>query len=59
MKNALIKLKAILNGLTNKELEKMELWIDNDKNIDVIAVDENAISLITDEEKLKIDGFRW
>lgn len=59
MENALIKLKAILNGLSNKELEKMDLWIDNDKNIDVIAIDENAISLITDEEKLRIDGFCW
>ena len=54
MENTLIKLKAILNGLPNEELEKMELWIDNDKNIEVIAVDRNAISLITDEEKLRI-----
>ena len=59
MENTLIKLKAILNGLPNEELEKMELWIDNDKNIEVIAVDRNAISLITDEEKLRIDGFKW
>ncbi len=59
MDNVLIKLKAILNGLSNEELRKMELWIDNDTNIDVIAIDDNSISLITGKEKLKINGCTW
>lgn len=59
MKNTLIKLKGILNGIPNKELEEMDLWIDNEKTLDVVAIDENAISLITDAEKLKINGLSW
>lgn len=59
MENTLIKLKAILNGLSNKELSKMDLWVDNNKNIEVVAIDENAVSLITDAKKLEIDGLHW
>jgi len=59
MENTLIKLKAMLNGLSNKELEKMDLWIDNNTNVDVIAIDDNSISLITDQTRLKIDNLQW
>ena len=59
MENALIRLKKILNTFTDKELEEYELWIDNDRGVEVIALDSNAISLITDEEKLKINGLDW
>ena len=55
MENVLIKLKEILNTYKDKELKEIELWIDNSKSIEVIAIDENAISLITDSKLLKID----
>ena len=59
MENILIKLKAILNSLSDEELKKYELWIDNDTGVELIAVDDNSIVLVTDKEKLKIDGLRW
>lgn len=59
MTDVLIKLKAILNGLSNEELKEYELWINNDSTIEVIAVDENAITLITDKEMLEINGKDW
>lgn len=59
MTDVLIKLKAILNGLSNEELKNYELWINNDSTIELIAVDENAISLITDKEMLEINGKDW
>lgn len=59
MENTLIKLKAMLNGISNKELEKMDLWVDNDKGIEVVAIDENAVSLITNSAELKINGLHW
>ncbi len=37
MDNVLIKLKIILN--TYKELKEKDLWIDNSKSKDVIAID--------------------
>lgn len=59
MDGILVKLKAILNGLSNEELKNYELWIDNDKGAEVIAVDKNAIVLITDETELKINNKMW
>lgn len=59
MYGVLKKLKSILNGLDDEELEEFDLWIDNTQVISVIAVDKNAISLITDSSKLKIDGKEW
>lgn len=59
MYGVLKKLKSILNGLDEEELEEFDLWIDNTKTISVIAVDKNAISLITDSSKLEIDGKEW
>lgn len=57
--NILKKLKYILNSYTDKELENIDLWIDNTKNIEVIAVDDNAITFITDTNLLKIDDKQW
>ena len=59
MYGVLKKLKSILNGLDDEELEEFDLWIDNTQVISVIAVDKNDISLITDSSKLKIDGKEW
>lgn len=57
--NVLKRLKYILNSYTDKELEDIDLWVDNANTIDVIAVDSNSISLITDDNMLKIDGRQW
>ena len=59
MNNVLKNLKAILNGLTEEELQNYELWINNEGGVSVIAIDENSISLITDNSKLKIDDREW
>lgn len=59
MDSVLRKLKAVLNGLSDKELDEFSLWINNENVVQVIAVDENAISLITDSDKLKYDGNIW
>lgn len=59
MYGVLKKLKSILNGLDDEELEEFDLWIDNTEVISVITVDKDSISLITDSSKLKIDGKEW
>lgn len=59
MENILIKLKAILNGLSDEELKEYDLWIDNDTGVEVIAVDNNSISLITESSVLEINGKIW
>lgn len=56
MNNILRKLKSVLEGLSDEELDNFGLWIDNEDEIQMIAIDENAISLITNTKKLKIDG---
>ena len=52
MDNILRKLKSVLDGLSEEELDNYDLWVDNKNTIDIIAVDDNAISLITDSKKL-------
>lgn len=59
MKNVLVRLKGILNSMSDEELIGYDLWIDNVNTIDVIAVDNISISLITDSSKLKIDDREW
>ena len=59
MDNILRKLKSVLEGLSDEELDDFELWIDNEEEIQMIAIDENAISLITNTKKLEIDGKNW
>ena len=59
MNNILRKLKSVLEGLSDEELDEFGLWIDNEDEIQMIAIDENAISLITNAKNLKIDGKDW
>nr|DAV86866.1 MAG TPA: hypothetical protein [Caudoviricetes sp.] len=55
MNNVLKNLKAILNGLTEEELQNYDLWINNGEGVSVIVAEENSISLITNSKELKID----
>ena len=55
MNNVLKNLKAILNGLTEEELQNYSLWINNGPGVSVIVVEEDSISLITNNKELKID----
>lgn len=59
MNNMLLKLKRILNTYADDELEEIELWIDNKKNISLIAVEEDSITLVTDIDKLQINNEKW
>ena len=58
MENILVKLKAILNGLSDEELKNYELCINNDTGVEAIVIGENSISLITDSAMLKINNMR-
>ena len=49
----------MLKIIDDVDLKELDLWIDNSKRIDVVAIDKNAISLITDEAILKINGREW
>ena len=57
--NALLKLKHILNGLTDQELKDYDLWIDTENKIDAIVVDGTSITLLTDIENLKYKEKMW
>lgn len=59
MIGVLLKLKRLLNSIQDSELIDMELWIDNDQTVDLITMDNDAITLITDKSKLKIDDKEW
>ena len=59
MKDILLKLKKILNGIDDEELKEMDLWINNEENVELIALDNNSISLITDISLLKINDKLW
>ena len=59
LENALLKLKHILNGLTDEELKDYDLWIDTENKIDAIVVDGASITLLTDIEKLKYKEKMW
>lgn len=59
MKDTLLKLKKILNGIDDEELKEMDLWINNEENVELIALDNNSISLITDISLLKINDKLW
>lgn len=50
------KLKAILNSYTDKELEKMDLWINSTECAVAMLVDDNDIDLITNSAEIKING---
>lgn len=59
MENVLLKLKRLLNSIDDEELKELELWIDNENTIDLIVLDTNSITLVTDYEKLKINNKDW
>lgn len=50
------KLKAILNSYTDKELEKMDLWVNSTECAVAILVDDNDIDLITNSAEIEING---
>lgn len=59
MENSLIKLKRILISMTDKELKEMDLWINNEREIRAFAIDDNAISIFTEDTDLKVNGRNW
>lgn len=59
MDNDLIRLKKVLDGIDDEDLKKMDLYIDCDSGVQMIAIEENAITLVTDTHKLKIDDKEW
>lgn len=59
MTGILLNLKRLLTTMQDYELADMELWIDNESNVELIAMDNDAITLITDKSKLKIDDREW
>lgn len=59
MGNVLITLKRLLNSIDDKELKGMELWIDAADTISAIVLDKNSVSLITNTDKLQINGKDW
>ncbi len=59
MTGILLNLKRLLTTMQDYELADMELWIDNESNVELIAMDNDAITLITDKAKLKIDDKEW
>lgn len=40
----------------DKELEEMELWINDVKKVDSILASKSSISLVTNDVDIKIDG---
>ena len=50
------RLKAILNSYTDKELEKMDLWVNSTECAVAMLVDDNDIDLITNSAEIKING---
>ena len=59
MTGILLNLKRLLNTMQDYEIADMELWIDNESNVELIAMDNDAITLITDKAKLKINDMEW
>lgn len=55
------KLKYLLNSYKDEELEEMELWIDCKDVIKMIAVENDSLTLITEDgvDNLEIDGKCW
>lgn len=59
MDNILLILKKLLNSIDDEALQYLELWIDNDTKIKMVGLDENAISIITENTELKVNGREW
>mgnify|MGYP004578096757 FL=1 len=45
MESTLVKLKGILNGLSDEELKKYDIWINTYETVEMIVVDNNSITL--------------
>lgn len=59
MDNDLIRLKKVLNSIDDEDLKEMDLYIDCDSGVQMVAIEENAITLVTDTHKLKINDKEW
>lgn len=59
MDNDLIRLKKVLNSIDDEDLKEMDLYIDCESGVQMVAIEENAITLVTDTNKLKIDDKEW
>lgn len=59
MDNDLIRLKRVLNSIDDDELRDMDLYIDCESGVQMVAIEENAITLVTNTHKLKIDDKEW
>lgn len=59
MDNDLIRLKKVLNSIDDEDLKEMDLYIDCESGVQMVAIDENAITLVTNTHKLKIDDKEW
>ena len=59
MENVLIKLKRLLNSIDDDELEDIELWVDNEKTVEAIVLDEDSVVLLTNLKEVKINGKEW
>ena len=55
MNGILIKLKGILNGLSDEELKNYDIWINAYKTVEMVVLDDNSITLVTDSNLLKIE----
>ena len=59
IEDVLLKLKRLLNSIEDNELKELDLWIDCEKGVQAIVLDDNAITLVTDTSKLKINNKEW
>ena len=59
MDNDLIRLKKVLNSIDDEDLKEMDLYIDCESGVQMIAIEENAITLVTNTHMLKINDKEW
>lgn len=59
MDNDLIRLKKVLNSIDDEDLKEMDLYIDCDSGVQMVAIEKNTITLVTDTHKLKINDKEW
>ena len=55
------KLKYLLNSYKDEELEEMELWVDCKDIVTMIAVEKDALTIVTEDgvDSLEINGRCW
>jgi hypothetical protein len=59
MEHTLVTLKRLLNSIDDNELKNYELWIDTGEGVEIIALDKNAITLITNSDMVTVNGMKW